>query len=228
MAAIIDRVPEPGLRGAMHDRRFPGRERQGGRPHPDRLPAAAAEASSPVPVRGLDSRCRLFGAPGSSVWQRLRSLATAALAWRSPAAATLGSPRPTDGWGLPALLAVVALLVSLGVTAPVHAAFSVSSAAPSQPFRCDGLPLTATLHGGAVDDPAIPNSSAGTLPGAFVQLKWQQAGEAITLQLPRTNNAGPPSFTDGKWWWSLEDPNHPRFRLRQGRGEIQDFACEPA
>lgn len=95
-------------------------------------------------------------------------------------------------------------------------------------FRCDGTPLSATLHGGAVDDPSIPNRSGGTLPGAFMQLQWQRTGEMIALQLPRTNNAGAPSFSDGKWWWSLEDPLHPRFRLRRGGGEITDFACDPA
>jgi len=101
-------------------------------------------------------------------------------------------------------------------------------AAASSPYLCDGQPLIASLHPGAVDDPGIPNSSAGTVPGAFVQLQWRQGESDLSLQLPRTNNAGAPSFTDGKWWWSLEDPGHPRFRLRSGRGDIQDFACEPA
>ena len=50
-------------------------------------------------------------------------------------------------------------------------------------------------------------------------LRWRD----ISLQLPRTNNAGAPSYTDGKWWWSLEDPGHPRFRLR--RGDVVEFAC---
>ena len=119
------------------------------------------------------------------------------------------------------------LLLALG-TAPAQAAGPADTAPVPVALRCDGVPLTATLHGGAVDDPAIPNRSGGTLPGAFVQLQWQRAGESIALQLPRTNNAGAPSFTDGKWWWSLEDPQHPRFRLRQGTGAIEDFACEPA
>lgn len=130
-------------------------------------------------------------------------------------------------------LACLWLLVLLGVAAPAQAAglagSPVSMSAPdSVRFRCDDSSLIATLHGGAVDDPAIPNRSGGTLPGAFVQLQWQRTGEVITLQLPRTNNAGAPSFTDGKWWWSLEDPAHPRFRLRRGAGDIEDFACEPA
>lgn len=118
------------------------------------------------------------------------------------------------------------LLLALLAAAPLPAAAAAAPA--SERFRCDGVPLTATLYGGAVDDPTIPNSSAGTLPGAFVQLQWQLAGESIALQMPRTNNAGPPSFSDGKWWWSLEDARHPRFRLRQGSGAIEEFACEPA
>ena len=128
-----------------------------------------------------------------------------------PAAARAADPTP-DGQA-PALRAQASAPAVLAA-GPLH-------------YRCDGLPLSAILHGGAVDAPSIPNSSGGTLPGAFVQLAWQQAGEAIALQLPRTNNAGPPSFTDGRWWWSLEDPEHPRFRLRRRRGDIQEIACEP-
>ncbi|MFM7312738.1 MAG: hypothetical protein ACKO0M_06165 [Cyanobium sp.] len=106
--------------------------------------------------------------------------------------------------------------------APVPSAALPESVA----YRCGGDALSATVHGGAVDDPSIPNRSAGTLPGAVVQLHWWWQGETLALQLPRTNNAGPPSFTDGRWWWSLEDPAHPRFRLLRARGDIQDFACE--
>lgn len=98
--------------------------------------------------------------------------------------------------------------------------------ADSQPqaiaYRCDGEPLTAMVNNGAVDAFAIPNVAAGTLPGAFVVLRWRD----ITLQLPRTNNAGAPSFTDGKWWWSPEDPAHPSFQLRRGLGDVQRFSCE--
>ena len=125
-------------------------------------------------------------------------------------------------------LACLGFVLLLMVTAPVQAADPAINAPVSDRFRCDGVPLLATLHGGAVDDPTIPNRSGGTLPGAFVQLQWQRGAKAIALQLPRTNNAGGPSFTDGKWWWSLDDPAHPRFRLRQGQGAIEDFACEPA
>jgi len=90
-------------------------------------------------------------------------------------------------------------------------------------YRCDGDPLLAELVRGAVDDPGIPDPSASPVPvGGFVLLHWRQ----LDLQLPRTNNAGPASFTDGRWWWSLEDPGHPRLRLRNGGGGVQDFVCE--
>ena len=110
-------------------------------------------------------------------------------------------------------------LALAGVTAGPALADTVQ---PSQSYRCDGEVLIATLHSGAVDDPTIPNRSGATLPGAFVVLQWQQQ----SLQLPRTNNVGPPSFTDGKWWWSLEDPDHPDLRLRRGRGDVVSFTCE--
>jgi hypothetical protein len=82
--------------------------------------------------------------------------------------------------------------------------------------------LIASLHTGAVDDPLIPNRSGITLPGAFVVLEWQQQ----VLQLPRTNNAGAPSFTDGRWWWSLEDQDHPDLRQRRGLGDVVQLSCE--
>jgi len=94
---------------------------------------------------------------------------------------------------------------------------------PTQSYRCDGEPLTALLVRGAMDEVTIPDPSSALVPiGGYVVLQWQ----GISLQLPRTNNAGPASFTDGKWWWSLEDPDHPSFRLRSGLGAIQDFACD--
>lgn len=94
------------------------------------------------------------------------------------------------------------------------------SAQPSR-FLCDGDPLVARIDNGAVDALGIPNTVAGTLPGAFVVIDWRD----LHLQLPRTNNAGPPSFTDGRWWWSLEDPEHPTLLRR--RAEDTRFACRP-
>lgn len=111
------------------------------------------------------------------------------------------------------LLLLLVLLLGLSVMA---------SPAVAETYRCDGEPLQALAFAGAVDAPGIPNSSGGTLPGAFVQLRWRD----LTLQLPRTNNAGAPSYTDGIWWWSAPDADHPDFRHRLGRGQIETIACE--
>ena len=88
-----------------------------------------------------------------------------------------------------------------------------------QRYLCEGDPMIARVDNGAVDALDIPNVSGGTVPGAFVVLRWRD----LSLQLPRTNNAGAPSYSDGKWWWSMEDPEHPRFLLR--RGDVQEFSC---
>ena len=96
--------------------------------------------------------------------------------------------------------------------------------AQANSYVCDGDALSATIDRGAVDAIGIPNSVDGTVPGAFVGLE----GRDLHLQLPRTNNAGAPSFSDGKWWWDLEDPEHPGFKLRQGAGRAQLFACDAA
>nr|WP_233133894.1 hypothetical protein [Synechococcus sp. BO 8801] len=107
------------------------------------------------------------------------------------------------------------LLLCLALGSPATAA-----AATAVPYRCDGDLLLATSDNGAVDAPGIPNTAAGTVPGATVLLEWRD----LRLQLPRTNNAGPPSYTDGIWWWSLEDPAQPRFLHR--RGAIESFSCQ--
>ena len=96
--------------------------------------------------------------------------------------------------------------------------------ATASTYVCDGDALIATIDRGAVDAIGIPNSVDGTVPGSFVVLKWRD----LHLQLPRTNNAGAPSFSDGKWWWDLGDPDHPGFKLRQGAGQAQVFVCDLA
>jgi hypothetical protein len=90
-----------------------------------------------------------------------------------------------------------------------------------QAYRCDGDPLLARADNGPVDAVGIPNQADGTVPGAFVVLRWRD----LELQLPRTNNAGAPSYSDGQWWWSLEDPQQPRFRRLQGLGTMEEFSC---
>jgi hypothetical protein len=113
---------------------------------------------------------------------------------------------------------LLALLLTLPLAAPAWAA----GPEPLQRDRylCEGEPLQAQVFAGAVDAPGIPNTAAGTPPGAYVVLTWR----GQSLQLPRTNNAGPPSYTDGRWWWSPLDPAHPQFRQR--RGGVQTYACE--
>ncbi|MEB3333069.1 MAG: hypothetical protein VKI83_11330 [Synechococcaceae cyanobacterium] len=114
----------------------------------------------------------------------------------------------------------MASLTLLLLLAP--AASLAASLPATQHYRCDGEPLAATLVRGPVDEPSLPDPSAGPVPvGGSVLLAWRD----LQLQLPRTNNAGPAGFTDGRWWWSLEDPLHPRFRQRLSTGAIADFAC---
>jgi hypothetical protein len=131
------------------------------------------------------------------------------------------------------LAPLLLLLLSLGPAVGVGPALALQPPGPpdilpgaSRSFyRCDGDPLAADLVRGAVDDPAIPDPSTGPVPvGGFVVLHWRD----LNLQLPRTNNAGAASFTDGRWWWSLEAPDHPRFRQRRSLGDVQDFSCEAA
>ena len=92
-------------------------------------------------------------------------------------------------------------------------------------WSCDGDPLMVETVAGAVDPTGlpggIPNTSDGTLPGDGVLIHWRD----MTLQLPRTNNAGAPSYTDGRWWWRVEDPLRPEFLQR--RGSIVAYDCQP-
>jgi hypothetical protein len=91
-------------------------------------------------------------------------------------------------------------------------------------FLCNGEPLSAEVHNGAVDASGIPNSNAGTVPGAFIVIRWGQR----TLQLPRTNNAGIPSYSDGRWWWQAIDPDHPDLAELKGlNGAVKHYNCEP-
>ncbi len=111
------------------------------------------------------------------------------------------------------LLSLVLVLLLL-LVAPA----SWAAAVPER-YLCDGDGLEARLHNGAVDASEIPNSEGGTVPGAFIVLQWR----GLSLQLPRTNNAGIPSYTDGRWWWQAEDPDRPNFR--EYRGSVKTYAC---
>lgn len=121
------------------------------------------------------------------------------------------------------LLALGAALALAAAWLPVPVAWA-DSPPQGRDYRCGGDPLRAELVPGAVDAVGIPNTTAGTLPGAYLVLRWR----GVQLQLPRTNNAGPLSFSDGKWAWSQTDPDHPLLRLRRPGGDLQEFPCEPA
>ena len=113
--------------------------------------------------------------------------------------------------------ACLALLLIVG-SGPARADVALESVR----YRCDDMVLLVTRHSGAVDESAMANQRDGTLPGAFVVLQ----SETLQLQLPRTNNAGAPSYTDGRWWWSLADGDHPDFRQRLGQGSVRRYACQ--
>ena len=117
-----------------------------------------------------------------------------------------------------ALLTVLAVGIATVGPAPARALAEAESGA--QHYFCDGEPLLAEIHTGAVDAIGIPNSSAGTVPGAFVVLQWR----GISLQLPRSNNAGEPSYTDGRWWWSSPAPDQIQFE--QLRGTVHSYSCQ--
>jgi hypothetical protein len=93
-------------------------------------------------------------------------------------------------------------------------------------WLCEGDPLSAERLGlgleamGPLAAP-IPNSVNGTIPGDALLIRWR----GITLQLPRTNNAGVASYTDGRWWWRELDSERPEFQQR--RGAVEHYSCEP-
>jgi hypothetical protein len=99
-------------------------------------------------------------------------------------------------------------------------ATTTTTPASAQHYLCDGEPMLAEVHNGAVDAAGIPNSDGGTVPGAFLVLQWR----GVSLQLPRTNNAGAPSYSDGRWWWQALDTDHPEFAQR--RGDWEYYSCE--
>ena len=80
---------------------------------------------------------------------------------------------------------------------------------------CDGDRLNVEITRGAVDltglPEGIPNTLEGTLPGDGVLLHC-------------TNNAGAPSYTDGRWWWRVVDESAPEFWER--RGTVTRHHCE--
>jgi hypothetical protein len=123
-------------------------------------------------------------------------------------------------FALLALPIVLAVGIATAGPAPALALAEAGAGSGAQHYLCDGEPLLAEIHNGAVDAIDIPNSSAGTVPGAFVVLQWR----GINLQLPRSNNAGEPSYTDGRWWWSSPAPDQIQFE--QLRGTVHSYSCQ--
>ena len=101
---------------------------------------------------------------------------------------------------------------------------SAASPSPTE-WLCDGDPLTLIPIAGSVDisglPDSVPNIESGTVPGDGVLISWR----GQTFQLPRTNNAGTPSYTDGRWWWRAAEPDHPEWKQR--RGDIITYTCDP-
>ena len=115
---------------------------------------------------------------------------------------------------------LLSLLIVLGLELG-HASFA--SATPTPQWSCDGEPLSIQFTSGAVDlrglPSGVPNTAGNTAPGDGVLIQWR----GQTLQLPRTNNAGTPSYTDGRWWWRALDPEQPEWKER--RGKIISYTC---
>ena len=113
----------------------------------------------------------------------------------------------------------------LAVALPLFMLLNPMGALAAELFICEGQPLSAEVYNGAVDAAGIPNSNGGTVPGAFILIRW---GE-FSLQLPRTNNAGVPSYTDGRWWWQAIDSEHPDLAELSGfGGEVKHYSCNAA
>jgi hypothetical protein len=85
------------------------------------------------------------------------------------------------------------LALLLALVLPLMQILQPAAAMAADLYFCDGDPLSAEVFNGAVDAIGIANSNGGTVPGAVIVLKWR----GISLQLPRTDNAGAPSC--GGW-----------------------------
>lgn len=140
-----------------------------------------------------------------------------------PARARTAPParRGQQVWCRPGRQVLLLLLLPLLLLILTPAAMAAAPSATAR-YRCDGDLLQLSYGAGAVDAPDIPNLLAGTAPGAFLLIDWR----GLHLQLPRTNNAGAPSYSDGRWWWRAANPQQPEFRQR--RGALISYACEPA
>ena len=106
--------------------------------------------------------------------------------------------------GLLALTLCLAAVLSTAVlwipASPVRA----DSQPVARAYRCDGEPLSALLVPGAVDATDIPNTLAGTLPGAYVDLRSEEGsgpsrlrrGKARTRSWLRVDRSGAGLWVD--------------------------------
>ena len=87
-----------------------------------------------------------------------------------------------------------------------------------------GIDSVLRSHGELLISPvwrrAFPTHWREPCLGDGVLLRWRD----VELQLPRTNNAGAPSYTDGRWWWRVVDESAPEFWER--RGTVIRHHCE--
>ncbi len=110
-----------------------------------------------------------------------------------------------------------------GIIALFLAVYPPQAFGPSNStYICEGDKLEATIYNNQDGSFKVLEPLEKLDAGAFAVLNWKD----IVLMLPRTFNSGETSFTDGKWWWSYEDPNPPRFRRRNPLGDITDFTCD--
>jgi hypothetical protein len=115
---------------------------------------------------------------------------------------------------------LLSLLLVLGLGGATFA-----STPQTSQWSCDGELLSISLTSGAVNlrglSSTVPNTEGNTAPGDGVLIQWR----GQSLQLPRTNNAGAPSYTDGRWWWRAVDSEQPEWKER--RGQIISYTCTP-
>ncbi len=130
-----------------------------------------------------------------------------------PPLATAERSRPAP-FQPPVWLPCLLLLVGLLIARPSAAWSSLP-----QHYSCGGDPLLARVETrfdlfGELD----PLPASGP-PDSLVVLQWRN----LTLQLPRSQDPGPASYTNGTWTWDGTDSRHPRLSLL--REERQDFPC---
>lgn len=109
--------------------------------------------------------------------------------------------------------------ISLSLLILLTATSAHASSSATQHFLCGGDPLDAFEFYCGLDAVDIPNSNEDRVPGAFIVLRWNKS----SIKLPRTNNAGVPSYSDGRWRRRTLDPDHPDFAQQRGKVGLYSF-----